>query len=220
MRAQAAGDGASPDAAVGPSVSLSRRRERGPRARARARISLLEPSRADHARGPPAALSARDSRRRSPIGGGTLSKQGYLDDMRFARMFVQDKRELEQWGERADPPRAAGAGGSEWRGGDRQRQSMGWRHARPSSTAHSIFFGAGFRRRRGTGASATARSASLIRKGYDPELALDALAAYARRDGADCARNRPGTTIQSANEWPAGHETPANNRLHRIRIKP
>ena len=27
-----------------------------------------------------------------------LTEQGYLDDARFARLFVQDKRELEQWG--------------------------------------------------------------------------------------------------------------------------
>jgi regulatory protein len=28
-----------------------------------------------------------------------LAGQGYLDDRRFARLFVQDKRELEQWGD-------------------------------------------------------------------------------------------------------------------------
>ena len=28
-----------------------------------------------------------------------LADQGYLDDRRFARLFVQDKRELEQWGD-------------------------------------------------------------------------------------------------------------------------
>ena len=28
----------------------------------------------------------------------TLVDQGYLDDARFVRLFVQDKRELEQWG--------------------------------------------------------------------------------------------------------------------------
>lgn len=28
-----------------------------------------------------------------------LTEQGYLDDRRFARLFVQDKRELEQWGD-------------------------------------------------------------------------------------------------------------------------
>lgn len=29
----------------------------------------------------------------------TLTGQGYLDDRRFARLFVQDKRELGQWGD-------------------------------------------------------------------------------------------------------------------------
>jgi regulatory protein len=28
-----------------------------------------------------------------------LSEQGYLDDRRFARLFVEDKRRLEQWGD-------------------------------------------------------------------------------------------------------------------------
>jgi regulatory protein len=28
-----------------------------------------------------------------------LTEQGYLDDRRFARLFVQDKRELDQWGD-------------------------------------------------------------------------------------------------------------------------
>ena len=28
----------------------------------------------------------------------TLVEQGYLDDERFARLFVEDKRQLEQWG--------------------------------------------------------------------------------------------------------------------------
>ena len=28
----------------------------------------------------------------------TLSEQGYLDDTRFARVFTEDKRNLEQWG--------------------------------------------------------------------------------------------------------------------------
>ena len=28
----------------------------------------------------------------------TLCEQGYLDDVRFTRLFIEDKRELEQWG--------------------------------------------------------------------------------------------------------------------------
>ena len=28
----------------------------------------------------------------------TLAEQGYLDDERFARLFAEDKRGLEQWG--------------------------------------------------------------------------------------------------------------------------
>ena len=29
----------------------------------------------------------------------SLTEQGYLDDRRFARVFVEDKRQLEQWGD-------------------------------------------------------------------------------------------------------------------------
>ena len=68
-----------------------------------------------------------------------------------------------------------------------------------------------------TGASASARSGVLLRKGYESELALDALAAHAAasapsraRAGAAswCAarlrRHPPGTTMEAANERPCG----------------
>jgi regulatory protein len=106
-----------------------------------------------------------------------LVGQGYLDDARFARLFMQDKRELEQWGterirhgllargvatELIDQSLAGeGDDGSEL---DRAVGLLARRFASPPRTRRD--------RDRALGI--------LIRKGYDPELALDALAAYSR----------------------------------------
>jgi regulatory protein len=113
-----------------------------------------------------------------------LREQGAVDDARFARMFVEDKRELEQWGaERirqgllargadrdliADALRERGEGGGE--GGapetelDRALILLRRRFSEPPRDRRE--------RDRALGV--------LIRKGYDPELALDALTAYGR----------------------------------------
>ena len=109
-----------------------------------------------------------------------LVGQGALDDNRFARLFVQDKRELEQWGsERVrraliargiDPDLAAGALGS-----DRENESA------PSELTRAL----GLLRQRfpqpPQGRRERERALGLLlRKGYAPELALDALQAHGR----------------------------------------
>lgn len=104
-----------------------------------------------------------------------LIDQGYLDDVRFARLFVQDKRELEQWGaerirrrllERGVEPEliAQQLGADQERELDRALELLGRRF--PTAPRD--------RRERDRALGV------LIRKGYDPELALDALSAYAR----------------------------------------
>jgi regulatory protein len=110
-----------------------------------------------------------------------LTEQGYLDDARFVRVFAEDKRELEQWGtqriERALLLRgidrelvagALGAGeiGGEAEAGDQERALalLGRRFPEPPRGRRE--------RDRALGV--------LLRKGYDPELALDALSAYLR----------------------------------------
>jgi regulatory protein len=119
----------------------------------------------------------------------TLGRQGFLDDGRYAQLFVTDKRALEQWGSErirrgllsrgierqlveaalADTPDPAA--GDDGEGGplselDRALSLLRRRFPDPPQDRRD--------RNRALG--------MLLRKGYESELALDALAAYARGD--------------------------------------
>ncbi len=96
---------------------------------------------------------------------GTFAEQGFLNDERFAELFVSDKRELEQWGserirrgllargiERELAERALAPGG----GGSGRASAT---RSRPSSSGPSSSCAGGFPTRRGSVASATVRSA-------------------------------------------------------------
>lgn len=112
---------------------------------------------------------------------GALAEAGQLDDARFARLFVQDKRELEEWGNerirRALLDRGLardlieGALSAEDTGEEIGRALSLLRRRFPSPVRdrpeHDRALGV------------------LLRKGYDPELALEAIAAHAA--GADFA---------------------------------
>jgi regulatory protein len=106
----------------------------------------------------------------------TLAGQGYLDDDRFVRLFVQDKRELEQWGnERIER-------GLLTRGIDRDRARAALTGPADLSELDRALE---LLRRRFPSAPASRRERDralgvLLRKGYNSELALDALAAHAR----------------------------------------
>jgi regulatory protein len=114
----------------------------------------------------------------------TFAEQGFLDDERFARLFVSDKRELEQWGserirrgllargverELAERALAPGGGGPDLSGDeeptelDRALEILRRRFPAPPRERRE--------RERALGV--------LLRKGYESELALDALTAYA-----------------------------------------
>lgn len=107
-----------------------------------------------------------------------LVEQGYLDDARFARLFVQDKRALEQWGseriKRAllirgidrDLADAALAEG----GGEREAMSE---LDRALEVLRQRFAAAPRGRRERERALGL-----LLRKGYEPELAIEALRAH------------------------------------------
>jgi regulatory protein len=105
-----------------------------------------------------------------------LRGQGYVDDARFARMLAQDKRSLEQWGseriERAllargiDRGLIADAVSEEPAGAeaDRALELLQRRFRSPPADARE--------RERALGV--------LLRKGFDSELAIEAVASYAR----------------------------------------
>jgi regulatory protein len=105
----------------------------------------------------------------------TLIEDGYLDDARFARLFVEDKRSLQEWGRErirrglldrgVEPELIEDALGQEEHSDlDRALALLSRRFPSPPRERRE--------RDRALGV--------LIRKGYEPELALDALAAYAR----------------------------------------
>jgi regulatory protein len=105
-----------------------------------------------------------------------LVQDGQLDDRRFARLFIQDKRELEGWG--SDRIRQAllargveadviDGALSEADGGDELERALELLRRRFPSPPHD-------RRERDRALGV------LLRKGYDAELALDAIAAHAR----------------------------------------
>lgn len=118
----------------------------------------------------------------------TFAEQDFLDDERFARLFVADKRELEQWGserirrgllvrgidralaERAVAPRAGGSdpfADEEPTELERALELLRRRFPDPPRERRD--------RDRALGV--------LVRKGYESEVALDALSAYAREAG-------------------------------------
>jgi regulatory protein len=108
----------------------------------------------------------------------TLVEQGYLDDARFARLFVQDKRELEEWGSdrirqallvRGIDPELVEDAVAEREAGDEKERALALLRRRFPSLS-------GERRERERALGV------LIRKGYDADLALDAIAIHLNGD--------------------------------------
>ena len=109
---------------------------------------------------------------------GVLAQQGMLDDIRYARLFTQDKRELEQWGN--DRIRRTLLE----RGIDRELVEQTLR-AEPAESEAEFDRALALLRRRFSGPPRDRRERDralgvMLRKGYDSELALDVLAAYSR----------------------------------------
>jgi regulatory protein len=107
---------------------------------------------------------------------GVLIEEGTIDDARFARLFVEDKRELEEWGSdrirqallvRCVDPDLVEAALTEPDGGSEVERALALLCRRFPAPA-------GDRRERERALG------MLLRKGYDVELALDALAAHTR----------------------------------------
>jgi regulatory protein len=110
-----------------------------------------------------------------------LLDEGYLDDGRYAQLFAEDKRVLEQWGteriERAllqrgiDRELIDDVLGDDQDEGDLARALALLEHRVPQPPRD--------RRERDRALGI------LLRKGYEPELALDALATYGGETAAD-----------------------------------
>jgi regulatory protein len=125
----------------------------------------------------------------------TLGAQGFLDDTRFARLFVADKRTLEQWGSErirrgllsrgidrhlVDAALAEESASVD----DGEEPPSVDDHAKPESELDRAL---ALLRRRFPDPPQDRRDRNralgmLLRKGYESELALDALTAYARGD--------------------------------------
>ncbi len=121
-------------------------------------------------------IDARDTERSIEA----LAEQGHLDDARFARLFVQDKRELDQWGS------------------DRIRQVLYTRgvdadvvegalaeHEHEENSGGEIDRALAVLRRRFPSPSSDRREREralgvLLRKGYDSDVAIEAIAAHVR----------------------------------------
>lgn len=108
----------------------------------------------------------------------TLTDRGHLNEARFARAFAEDKRELEQWGNDRIERRLLD------RGVDRElvEQILG-----ATNSEGELDRALGVLRRRFPTPPRDRREREraigvLLRKGYRSELALDALAEYARGD--------------------------------------
>jgi regulatory protein len=131
----------------------------------------------------------------------TLLEQGYLDDQRFARLFVQDKRELEEWGSDrirrallargvdadlaenalAEHDAAGGAGGH----GDPAGPGGAGKETERAGATGDMDRALALLRRRfptpvGDRRERERALGVLLRKGYDTELALEAITSHTR----------------------------------------
>jgi regulatory protein len=112
-----------------------------------------------------------------------LVELGYVDDARYARLFAQDKRTLEEWGEERIRRSLRE------RGVERELVEAALLETADADGADELTRALSLLRRRFPEPPADRRERDralgvMIRKGFDSELALDALGAYARGEAA------------------------------------
>ena len=112
-----------------------------------------------------------------------LVELGYVDDARYARLFAQDKRTLEEWGEERIRRSLRE------RGVERELVEAALLETAEADGTDELTRALSLLRRRFPKPPAGRRERDralgvMIRKGFDSELALDALSAYARGEAA------------------------------------
>jgi regulatory protein len=111
-----------------------------------------------------------------------LIEQGYLDDARFAHRFAEDRRLLDEWGADRIERRLASLGVP----ADLAREAVAARDAAGELDAAVALLRRRFPQLRDEPRDQQRALGVLVRKGYDSELAWDAIRA----------------TIRAANDWP------------------
>jgi regulatory protein len=105
-----------------------------------------------------------------------LAEQGYLDDARYAQRFAEDRRTIDAWGTQRIRQRLVANGVA----AEHVEAALGERRA-----AEELEAAVAVLQRRMTGAPANDREREralglLVRRGYDLELAYDAVRAFER----------------------------------------
>jgi regulatory protein len=105
-----------------------------------------------------------------------LTELEYLDDARFAMRFAQDKRELEAWGAERIERRLVALGVDR----DHVRAAVADEGSSTELDRALVLLRRRFAQPPGDRRSRDRALGLLLRKGYDPELALEALASWGR----------------------------------------
>ena len=106
-----------------------------------------------------------------------LGEQGYLDDARFARRFVEDRRMLDDWGAERIERKLLGAGVPV----DLVAAALAAGEEHDELEAAIVVLARRFRVVPETDRDRERALGFLVRKGYDLDLAYDAIRAYGRR---------------------------------------
>jgi regulatory protein len=108
-----------------------------------------------------------------------LAEQGYIDDARYARMFVEDRRNLDGWGEQRIRDRLKQAGIER----DTIEQALGDGGRAAELAAATAQLQRRWRRPPADDRERQRAFGQLIRLGYEPEVVYDAIRARGRGAG-------------------------------------